>query len=220
MTTPGGLAYLRETMAILRSENGCEWDRQQDHASLVPYLVEETAELVDAIDGGNRDDIVEELGDVLYQVLFHADILAGNPDDPVTIDEVAQKTADKMRSRHPHVFEGLIVSGVDEIRQNWVAKKRSEKGGDKSVVDQVPRSLHPVARAQALLKRSERHQLHINPPAPPDSSSRDVGTALLAWIAVAEAEGIDADTALRQAITQLEQAIVAEESSPNGRDNG
>jgi XTP/dITP diphosphohydrolase len=219
MTALDGLGYLRETMAILRGDDGCEWDRQQDHASLVPFLVEETAELIDAIDGGDRDEVVEELGDVLYQVFFHADILAGDDDSPVTIDDVARKTADKMRSRHPHVFEGLRVSGVEEIRRNWIATKRAERGGEKSVVDQVPRSLHPIARAQALIKRAERNGLGVTTPSAPVTAAEDIGDALLGLVATAEAQGIDADTALRRAISKLETRIVSEENGADGGHN-
>ena len=219
MTTSDGLGYLRETMAMLRGDNGCEWDRQQSHESLVPFLVEETAELIDAIDRGNRDEVVEELGDVLYQVFFHADILASDGDAPVTIDDVARKTAEKMRSRHPHVFDGLEVSGVEEIRQNWVAAKKAEKGGEKSVVDQVPRALHPLARAQALIKRARRHDLTVTTPVAPDVDALDIGDAIVGLVAQAEAHGIDADTALRRAISALEDAIVSEETSANGPKN-
>jgi XTP/dITP diphosphohydrolase len=216
MITSDGLGYLRETMAILRGDDGCEWDRQQSHESLVPFLVEETAELIDAIDHGRPDEVVEELGDVLYQVFFHADILASDDNSPVTIDDVARKTADKMRSRHPHVFEGLEVSGVEEIRQNWVAAKKLEKG-EKSVVDQVPRALHPIARAQALIKRAKRHDLAVTTPVSPDVGGLDIGDAILGLVAVADAQGIDADTALRRAIATLENAIVSEETSANGQ---
>lgn len=219
MTTSDGLEYLRETMAKLRGDNGCEWDREQSHESLVPFLVEETAELIDAIDRGNRDEVVEELGDVLYQVFFHADILASDGDAPVTIDDVARKTAEKMRSRHPHVFDGLEVSGVEEIRQNWVAAKKAEKGGEKSVVDQVPRALHPLARAQALIKRARRHDLTVTTPVAPEVDALDIGDAIVGLVAQAEAHGIDADTALRRAISALEDAIVSEETSANGPEN-
>lgn len=219
MTTSDGLSYLRETMAILRGEDGCEWDRQQSHESLVPFLVEETAELIDAIDRGNRDEIVEELGDVLYQVFFHADILATDQDFPVTVDDVARKTAEKMRSRHPHVFEGLEVSGVEEIRQNWVAAKKAEKGGEKSVVEQVPRALHPLARAQALIKRAHRHHLTVTTPGSPDIDPLDIGDAIVGLVAQAEAHGIDADTAVRRAISELENTIRSEETSANGPEN-
>jgi len=219
MTTSDGLSYLRETMAILRGDTGCEWDRQQDHASLVPFLVEETAELIDAIDRGNRDDVVEELGDVLYQVFFHADILASDDTSPVTIDDVARQTAEKMRHRHPHVFAGLEVSGVEEIRKNWVAAKKAERGGGKSVADQVPRSLHPIARAQALLKRSARHGLRPATPPSPTIDAADIGDAIMGLVVAAEAQGIDADTALRRAIASLEDAIVSDETTANGQEN-
>ena len=220
MTSGDGLAYLRATMAILRGEDGCEWDRQQDHTTLAPYLVEETAELVDAIDRQVRSDIVEELGDVLYQVFFHADILASDPDEPVTVDDIARLTAEKMRRRHPHVFAGVSVSGVDEIRANWLVQKRSEKGNKRSVSDQVPRSLNSVARAQALLSRASRNS--IETPSCPDceSDTTGVGSALLALVREAETRGVDADSALRAAIIHLEGHIAsAENKTTDNSDN-
>lgn len=219
--TPGdGLAYLRETMAILRGENGCEWDREQDHRSLIPYLIEETAELVDAIEGGSRDELVDELGDVLYQVLFHADIIANDPNHPVTIDDVAQKTAEKMRTRHPHVFDGLSVSGVEEIRANWVKQKRTEDGAARSIVDQVPHSLHPIARAQALFARAARNELALTPDDIDPSADNDLGGAILALIKDAAERGVDVDGSLRQAIRRLEGVIVGlEQPSVGDSDN-
>jgi XTP/dITP diphosphohydrolase len=152
-------------------------------------------------------------------VFFHADILASDPDAPVTVDDVARKTAEKMRSRHPHVFDGLQVSGVEEIRQNWVASKKTEKGAKRSVVDQVPRALHPLARAQALIKRSARHGLLVSIPGGPGTDVSDIGDAILGLVAAADAQGIDADTALRRAISRLEDTIVSGETNDNVEKN-
>ena len=128
------LERLIETMSQLRGEAGCEWDREQTHESLVRFLIEETYELVDAIESGDREGMKEELGDVLYQLLFHADIAASS-DDSFTIDDVAQATDEKMRRRHPHVFGDKEVAGVEDIEANWQKIKAEEKKHRESVLD-------------------------------------------------------------------------------------
>jgi XTP/dITP diphosphohydrolase len=98
------MSELAEVIERLRAEGGCPWCAEQTHESLVQYLVEETYELIEAIEAGDRDDVIEELGDVLYQVMFHASLAAGNTNENYTLDEIAQRAADKMIGRHPHVF--------------------------------------------------------------------------------------------------------------------
>jgi len=149
------LERLIETMAQLRGESGCEWDREQTHESLVRFLIEETYELVDAIESGDREGMKEELGDVLYQLLFHADIAASS-DDSFTIDDVAQATDEKMRRRHPHVFGDTEVAGVEDIKANWQKIKAEEKKQRESVFDGVPTHLTGIARARALLDKAEK----------------------------------------------------------------
>ena len=100
------LDELIDTVALLRAPGGCPWDADQTHASLVQYLVEESWELIDAIESGDRDEMIEELGDVLYQVLFHADIAAHTDGERFDIQDVAAHMTAKMVSRHPHVFGG------------------------------------------------------------------------------------------------------------------
>ena len=132
------LLRLIETMATLRGEGGCAWDREQDHQSLVPYLIEEVHELVDAIESGDVEEMREELGDVLYQLLFHADIAQNDPAENFSIDDVARGTDEKMRRRHPHVFGDVTVGSVEEIRNNWAEIKAAEKSERTSVLDGVP----------------------------------------------------------------------------------
>ncbi len=199
-------------MAILRGPNGCAWDCEQDHHSLVPFLIEETAELVDAIEAGSRADLKEELGDVLYQVFFHADITRTHADDPFDVDDIAWATAEKMRSRHPHVFAGVEVADVEEIRRNWDALKKQEKPGRRRLTDSVPRALDPVARAQSLLNRAQRQGIPVDPPSEstPDVMALDedsLGDALLLLIRRASDRGLDADRALRGALRRLEAEI-------------
>ena len=99
------LLRLVEVMDKLRSPGGCAWDAEQTHRSLVQYLLEETYELIDAIESGNRDEVLEELGDVLYQVIFHSDLAStGTLGEPFDLEDVANFMEQKMRSRHPHVF--------------------------------------------------------------------------------------------------------------------
>jgi XTP/dITP diphosphohydrolase len=211
---PGeGLQYLRDTMAILRGEDGCAWDREQNHQTLVSYLIEETAELVDAIETGDLAGIVDELGDVLYQVFFHADITADHPTDPHTIDQIAHRTAEKMRTRHPHVFAGVSVSGVDEIRQNWVNQKKAEKGHERLIVDQVPHALEPIARAHGLLGRAARNGIDSGGELTEVSDETELGDALLGLIAGAAVRGIDPDRALREATRRLEAVITEKEKA-------
>src|SRR5690606_12818682 len=111
------LDELIATLERLRAPGGCAWDREQTHASLVQYLVEESAELVEAIEGGSRDELVEELGDVLYQVLLHADIAAEAGE--FTIEDVAAHMTAKMVGRHPHVFGDVVADTADQVAANW-----------------------------------------------------------------------------------------------------
>ncbi|NBW74037.1 MAG: hypothetical protein EBR26_06530 [Microbacteriaceae bacterium] len=111
------LEELIKTANILRSPGGCPWDAEQTHESLIQYLLEETYELIDAIESGDRAEILEELGDVLYQVVFHSDLAsAGSLGDPFSIEEVAKFTKEKMMGRHPHVF------GTPEELEKFKAK--------------------------------------------------------------------------------------------------
>lgn len=202
------LHRLIETMATLRGEHGCEWDREQDHRSLTRFLIEESHELVDAIEQGDRDGLREELGDVLYQILFHADIAASDPVDPFTIDDVARLTDEKMRRRHPHVFAGVDVSGVEEIRANWQQLKAEEKSERSSVLDGIPSSLQGIARAREVIDKAAR--LGHSPSGEvslPEGGEEELGGLLLALIAQASRAGLDADRALRGALRAWERDV-------------
>jgi XTP/dITP diphosphohydrolase len=215
MQTPRGLDQLRQTLEALLGDEGCQWDRQQTHRSLVRYLIEEAYELVDAIETDNRDAIREELGDVLYQVLFHAEIARRDPENPFDIDSVAQHTDHKMRSRHPHVFGDVKVDSVEEIRQNWVELKRREKPARLGPLDGIPSAIQGIARAHQVLERATR--VGVGPDANPDlagMSQQQWGAWLLSAVATARAEGIDLDLALREALREFESSV--EESLTTG----
>lgn len=207
------LERLIATMATLRGESGCEWDREQTHESLVRFLIEETYELVDAIETGDREGMKEELGDVLYQLLFHADI-AQNSQEPFGIDDVAKATDEKMRRRHPHVFSDTEVSGVDDIKANWQKIKAEEKTHRESTFDGVPAHLQGIARARAVLDKAEK--LGVTPGGPSaavPTDEEEFGEWLLKALDEARRSGVDADRALREALRGLEQRARVEEKN-------
>lgn len=149
------LRALNEVVERLRAPGGCPWDREQSHRSLRPYLLEETYELLEAIESGDPVTLREELGDVMLQVLMHAAIAA--EDEPgFDLGDVAETTRAKMIHRHPHVFGDTAVDGADQVVVNWERLKRSEKGERLSLLDGIPRALPALAFAQGIQKRPAR----------------------------------------------------------------
>ncbi|HVE99111.1 MAG TPA: MazG family protein, partial [Mycobacteriales bacterium] len=149
------LLDLVSTMDRLRSPGGCPWDAEQTHESLAKYLLEETYEALEAIEHGDLDDLRDELGDVLLQVVFHARV-AEERDDGTgwTIDDVAGGIVEKLVRRHPHVFGDVAVSGASEVAQNWEEIKAAERDDDAGLFDDVPLSQPALALATKLRKRA------------------------------------------------------------------
>ncbi len=148
---------LEELIAVLerlRAPGGCAWDRAQTHESLVQYLVEETYELVDAIEAGDDKELVEELGDVLYQVVFHSDIAAEQ--GRFTLEDVAAHMTAKMVGRHPHVFGDLVAETPDAVMLHWDRLKAEEKPARASVLDGIPQAMPALALADKLLGRAAK----------------------------------------------------------------
>jgi XTP/dITP diphosphohydrolase len=204
------LQRLVEVMNTLRSPGGCPWDAEQTHESLLKYLLEESYEFVDATQSGNRVDMREELGDVLLQVYFHARMAEEHPTDPFSIEDVAQGIADKLIRRHPHVFAGVEVRDSQEVLENWEEIKKKEKGRT-SPLDGVAMSQPALPLVEKLLYRAEKYSVAV---LTPESISIDgaadegaVGQALLAVIAWAHANGIDAEAALRKEAMRIAQQI-------------
>jgi MazG family protein len=198
-------------MAALRSPDGCPWDRDQNHASLAPYLLEESHEVLDAISRGDVAALRAELGDVLLQVVFHAQMAreAGAFDAGAVVDGLTRK----LLARHPHVFGDLRLGTPREVKAHWDELKRREAPGRDPVMD-IPASLPALARAQKVLERTgnseapalrtirqlaTRLQSAVEPPATRDA----LGDLLLAVVALAAAAGVDAETALRDAAARL-----------------
>jgi NTP pyrophosphatase (non-canonical NTP hydrolase) len=157
---PGdGLLELMAVMARLRRE--CPWDAEQTHESLAPHLLEESYEAIDALQSGDPDAVREELGDVLLQVYFHAEVASERSDGTgYTVDDVADGIAAKLIRRHPHVFGDVSVTGPDEVKLNWDAIKAAERqaknGGPGSVLDGVPFGQPALALAAQLQRRAQR----------------------------------------------------------------
>ncbi|ADU66371.1 nucleoside triphosphate pyrophosphohydrolase [Desulfurispirillum indicum] len=148
------LESLRELMDTLNGPDGCPWDREQTHESLRQYLIEEAYEVVDSIDAGDDEELMEELGDVLLQVFFHSDIASRR--GAFTIDDVARTLHEKMVRRHPHIFGSNALESADEVLQQWGEIKAAEKRERTSVLDGVPRHLPALARAYKFQKRAAK----------------------------------------------------------------
>jgi len=197
----------------------CVWSQRITHRDLVPYLVEESAELIDAVEGGSRADLREELGDLLWQVLFHAAVAAGDSDDPFDIDDVARGLTEKMVRRHPHVFGDAVATTPEEVLVHWNAAKAAEKSARTSVLDGVSTHMPSLALAQKLLSKAER-VLPAAGAVPPvvetersaPTTEAELGDALLGLVAAARERGWDAERALRERLRRLEGDVRAAEA--------
>ncbi len=209
------LQRLVEVMDRLRSPGGCPWDAEQTHESLIKYLLEESYEFIDAIETQDREGMREELGDVLLQVYFHSRMAQDHPTDPFTIEDVARGIADKLISRHPHVFENLEVSGTDEIIENWEAIKAREKGRT-SGIDGIAMSQPALPLVSKIFYRAEKYNVEVDIPAfntTEAATDESVGEALASVIAWAHTNGIDPENALRAQARKMIAAIEGQEKS-------
>jgi XTP/dITP diphosphohydrolase len=211
---PSQLDILIETVARLRAPGGCPWDADQTHESLVQYLVEESHELIDAIEAGSREEMIEELGDVLYQVIFHADIAAHTSGEDFDIQDVAAQMTAKMVGRHPHVFGDMTLDTADDVVAAWDDFKAAEKPHRTSVLDGIPQGMPALALADKVLGRAQKIGLleeDASSPLPIDSED-ELGPILLAIVSAAKAQGLDSERALRSALRDLQDEIRAAEA--------
>jgi XTP/dITP diphosphohydrolase len=208
------LQRLVEVMDRLRSPGGCPWDAEQTHESLVKYLLEESYEFIDTVDSSDREGMREELGDVLLQVYFHSRIAEDHPTDPFSIEDVARGIADKLIRRHPHVFEGLEVSGTEEIIDNWEEIKAKEKSRT-SALDGVALAQPALPLVEKLLYRAEKYKVPValkKYESDQPATNESVGEALASIIAWARDNEIDPENALRLYGRQIAEQIKATES--------
>jgi XTP/dITP diphosphohydrolase len=206
---PGaGVMDLVATMDRLRSPGGCPWDAEQTHASLTTYLLEETYEVIEATETGDRDHLREELGDLLLQVVFHARIATEYAEDPWSVDDVAGDIVDKLVRRHPHVFGPDAGSrSAADVEASWHSLKAAEKGRE-SAVDGVPPALPALSLAAKLMHRAESHGV--------DAAAGDddgVGSRLMRLVAEARSAGLDAEAELRAATRRYAERVRVEERS-------
>ena len=204
-------------MDRLRSPGGCPWDAEQTHASLARYLLEETYEVLEAIETEDRHLLREELGDLLLQVVFHARIGQERADDPFDIDDVAAGIVDKLRHRHPHVFlnvagGNVTVSDMSELETNWEAAQAAEKGRA-SAMDGIPPALPALALAAKTQSRAARLSAGPAVTPAPLADGAELGDALFALVATARARGLDPEAELRAATRRYADAVRAAEAS-------
>lgn len=148
------IGRLRAIVSLLRSPSGCPWDREQTHESLRAGLLEEACETIDAIDRADDDNLREELGDLLLQVVFHADLAADR--GVFNLDDAARHTCEKLVRRHPHVFADGDAADTGAVLRQWEQIKREEKGDKASVMDSIPRALPALIRAANIQKKASR----------------------------------------------------------------
>lgn len=200
---PGArLLDLVATMDRLRSPGGCPWDAEQTHQSLTTYLVEETYEVLEAIETGDRSHLREELGDLLLQVVFHSRIAAEHGEDPWSVDDVAGDIVDKLVRRHPHVFADVVgVTSAADVEAGWHARKAAEKGRE-SAVDGVPMALPALSLAAKLVHRAESHGVQV-----PVGDDESLGSRLMALVAEGRANGLDPESELRAAARRFARRV-------------
>ena len=206
------LLRLRQVMDKLRSPGGCPWDAQQDHTSLLKYLLEESYEFIESVENNDKDAMQEELGDLLLQVYFHSRMAEEDAKQPFNIEDVAKSVTDKLIRRHPHVFAGESVSGSAEVLENWEKQKAAEKGRS-SAIDGVPLAQPALPLATKVIYRLNKlnYELPISEPIklPTDIDQDQFGQILLGLITQAVDKGLDPEAALRTAtkglITQIQE---------------
>jgi XTP/dITP diphosphohydrolase len=193
-------ARLLDLVTVMdRLRTSCPWDREQTHASLARYLLEETYETLEAIEAGDYAHLREELGDLLLQVYFHSRIASEHTEAPFDIDDVAGDIVDKLVHRHPHVFAGVDVEDASEVERNWEQLKAAEKGRG-SVLDGIPLALPALSLAEKTLGRAGR--VEVVP-----TLTDVLGDRLLGLVVEARAAGLDAEQELRGAVRRLAEDV-------------
>ena len=213
------LIRLREVMDKLRSPGGCPWDAEQDHKSLLKYLLEESYEFIEAVEDDDRVAMQEELGDLLLQVYFHARVAEDHKSAPFDIEDVAKSIADKLERRHPHVFGDTSVKNSAEVVENWEKQKAKEKGRT-SAIDGVPLAQPALPLIAKLLYRAEKFEYQLNIEKElqlnANTDSDSFGKLMVGLIAQAVELGIDPEASLRNAAKWLISDIEAHEQGRIG----
>ena len=191
---------LISVMATLRSPEGCPWDREQDHVTLRHHAVEEVYELMDAIEAGDDQEMVEELGDLLLQVIFHAQMARER--GAFDFEQIARRIVDKLIHRHPHVFGDSEAKTVDAVWAQWEQIKKAEKQGTRherpSALDGIPRHLPALLRVEKLVKKARKAKLIPERNSTAKKTTRSaIARELFDLTAAAQAKGWSAEELLR-----------------------
>lgn len=216
MSRSAELERLVAVMSTLREQ--CPWDSRQTHRSLVPYLVEETCEVVEAVEGLPEGSVAgagpaaahlqEELGDLLLQVVFHAE-LASEAADGFDLADVAAGISDKLVRRHPHVF--AAEAAPTDLHGVWEQRKAAEKGRT-SALEGIPERLSALSRASKIIGRSRSHRVPLTLPTE-QIDADSLGRQIIDLVARAQASGIDAEQAVREAVRDLEAEVRSAETT-------
>jgi MazG family protein len=207
---------LLKVMAKLRSPKGCPWDREQTHLSLRHHAIEEVYELIDAIESRDDHEMAEELGDLLLQVVFHAQMAKER--GAFDFEKVTRQLVDKLIRRHPHVFGTTKVKNADEVWANWEKIKRAEKAGTKSerksAFDGIPKHLPALLRAEKLLKKARKAKLVVDGKNPGHKFSKTaLAKELFELASFAQSRGWCAEELLTSEIKKSEWKLRKQESS-------
>jgi len=208
---------LLEVMARLRGPGGCPWDREQDHKSIRFHAVEEVYELIDAIESGDDQEMLEECGDLLLQVVFHCQLAKERK--AFDFEKAARTITDKLIRRHPHVFGDSDADNVDAVWAQWEKIKREEKKGTQherpSVLDGIPRHLPSLQRAEKLVKKARKNKLADKPLAKPARqrfTKATLARELFALAEYAQAKGWQPEALLRSETKRQEKALRKKEA--------
>jgi uncharacterized protein YabN with tetrapyrrole methylase and pyrophosphatase domain len=210
MKKTSALEELLDVMARLRSPTGCPWDREQDHLTLRRHAIEEVYELIDAIEARDDQEMAEELGDLLLQVVFHCQLARER--GAFDFEQVCRRLVEKLVRRHPHVFGETRVKDVDEVWANWEKIKHAEKHGTRharpSALDGIPKHLPALLRAEKLVKKARKAKLLADGKTRKKPAARSkLAEKLFALAADAQARGWSAEELLCDEIKQQERQL-------------
>ncbi len=194
----------------LLAPDGCPWDQKQTFTSLQPYVLEEAHEVIEAVDLNDPDKIVEELGDLLYLVIFYGKL--GEKKGAFFLSDIIEAIREKLVRRHPHIFGDVKVQDADEVKRNWEKIKAQEKPPASSVLEGIPPTLPSVIRAQKGIQRMNRALPGLfAKPQGPLLTEEEIGEKLFHLILLAEESGVDAESALRRSLLKQESTFRQEE---------
>ena len=196
---------LVEIADTLHGPNGCPWDKEQTFQSLRPHVLEEVHELLEAIDDDDAEGMVEELGDVLFQILFFAKL--GEKSGRYYLKDIIDVVSEKLVRRHPHVFGDIKVENADEVIHHWERVKKEEKKGRKNLLEGIPKTLNGLARAQKIVSKMMRAKITFPEKERKESAEGAIGDQFLDLVIQAHGEGVDAESALRTALKRYENLL-------------